>query len=294
MSVTSVPGWRTVELDAPRSTIRLARGVELDLGATAKALAADRAAERAHERAGCGVLVGLGGDIAVAGPAPASGWRVRVTDDHRAGVEAPGQWIAVGSGGLATSSTTVRRWRRRDAIRPPPRRSRLGRAGERRLADGQRRGCNCLDANIASTAAIVRGERGRSWLASLGLPAGWSEPIGLSCTSPAGRRPAMTSSRFPSGPPPGLGRAGESVTAILGAAGPSAYWYLARGTGAVSLVLLTASVVLGILGSLRFSAARGGRGSRSTRCTATSRCWCSCCSSPTSSRACSTASRRSG
>jgi methionine sulfoxide reductase heme-binding subunit len=43
------------------------------------------------------------------------------------------------------------------------------------------------------------------------------------------------------------------MSAIIAAAGPSAYWYLARGTGAVSLVLLTFSVVLGILGSLRFS-----------------------------------------
>ena len=41
--------------------------------------------------------------------------------------------------------------------------------------------------------------------------------------------------------------------------GPSAYWYLARGTGAVSLVLLTASVVIGILGSVRFSAPRWPR-----------------------------------
>jgi hypothetical protein len=40
---------------------------------------------------------------------------------------------------------------------------------------------------------------------------------------------------------------------------PSAYWYLARGTGAVALVLLTASVVLGILGSVRFVAARWPR-----------------------------------
>lgn len=37
------------------------------------------------------------------------------------------------------------------------------------------------------------------------------------------------------------------------AAGPSAYWFLTRGTGAVALVLLTASVVLGVLGSVRFS-----------------------------------------
>jgi sulfoxide reductase heme-binding subunit YedZ len=35
--------------------------------------------------------------------------------------------------------------------------------------------------------------------------------------------------------------------------GPSAYWYLARATGIVSLLLLTASVVLGVLGPLRFA-----------------------------------------
>ena len=41
---------------------------------------------------------------------------------------------------------------------------------------------------------------------------------------------------------------------VFAAAGPSAYWYLARGTGAVSLVLLTASVVLGVLGPARLAA----------------------------------------
>jgi hypothetical protein len=44
------------------------------------------------------------------------------------------------------------------------------------------------------------------------------------------------------------------MSLALAASGPSAYWYLTRGTGAVSLLLLTASVVLGILGSLRFAA----------------------------------------
>ncbi len=41
--------------------------------------------------------------------------------------------------------------------------------------------------------------------------------------------------------------------------GPSAYWYLTRGTGAVALVLLTVSVVVGIIGSLRVSAPRWPR-----------------------------------
>jgi methionine sulfoxide reductase heme-binding subunit len=45
------------------------------------------------------------------------------------------------------------------------------------------------------------------------------------------------------------------LTIDAAALGPSAYWYLTRSTGAVALVLLTVSVVLGILGSLRFAVA---------------------------------------
>src|SRR2546423_3101304 len=44
------------------------------------------------------------------------------------------------------------------------------------------------------------------------------------------------------------------MTSSFAAAGPSAYWYLSRATGAVTLLLLTISVVLGILGSVRFAA----------------------------------------
>ncbi|HZD66227.1 MAG TPA: ferric reductase-like transmembrane domain-containing protein [Acidimicrobiales bacterium] len=40
---------------------------------------------------------------------------------------------------------------------------------------------------------------------------------------------------------------------LLGAAGPSPLWYLTRGTGLVALVLLTASVVLGIVSTSRFA-----------------------------------------
>jgi methionine sulfoxide reductase heme-binding subunit len=47
--------------------------------------------------------------------------------------------------------------------------------------------------------------------------------------------------------------------ALASTLSPSAYWYLARGTGAVALVLLTASVVLGIVGSVRFTAPRWPR-----------------------------------
>jgi FAD:protein FMN transferase len=168
--VTSVPGWQTVKLDPAAGTIRVARGVKLDLGATAKALAADQAALSASVDAGCGVLVSLGGDIAVSGAAPGEGWRIRVTDDHRSDETAPGQWITIRTGGLATSSTTVRRWQ-------------TASGGAHHLVDPATGGPvnsvwrtvsvtagSCLDANIASTAAIIRGERALAWLESLGLP----------------------------------------------------------------------------------------------------------------------------
>jgi thiamine biosynthesis lipoprotein len=87
--------------------VRIPAGVRLDLGATAKALAADRAAARALATASAatGVLVNLGGDIATAGAAPPGGWAVRVADSHSAAPDAPGQELRITSGGLSTSST---------------------------------------------------------------------------------------------------------------------------------------------------------------------------------------------
>lgn len=168
--VAAVPGWRTVQVDREVGTVRVPAGVTLDLGATAKALACDRAADEAARAACCGVLVSLGGDIALAGAAPADGWRVRVTDDHRADASAPGQWISLRSGGLATSSTVVRRWRT-----PAGHAHHLVDPGTGNSVTSVWRtvsvtAVNCLDANTASTATIVRGERALPWLQSLGLP----------------------------------------------------------------------------------------------------------------------------
>jgi len=49
------------------------------------------------------------------------------------------------------------------------------------------------------------------------------------------------------------------MTPVLGAAGPSAYWYLTRSTGAVSLLLLTLSVVLGVMDVRRWNSSRWPR-----------------------------------
>jgi thiamine biosynthesis lipoprotein len=169
-TLASVPGWRRVTVDSERSTVKVGRGVILDLGATAKALAADRAAVEARAAAGCGVLVSFGGDLAIAGPAPAGGWRIRVTDDHRSGFDAPGQWISLSSGGLATSSTAVRRWKTRHGIAHHLVDPLTGDSADsvwRTVSVAA--GC-CLDANIASTATIIRGEKAAPWLEALGLP----------------------------------------------------------------------------------------------------------------------------
>jgi len=172
------PGWHRVELDRAARRVRLPAGVLLDLGATAKAWASDRLAALIAERLGCGVLVSLGGDIAVAGPAPDGGWRVRVTDDHAAGPDAPGQTVAIEAGGLATSSTTVRTWtaagRRVHHIIDPA----TGQPARSCWRTASVTAGTCVDANTASTAAIIRGEAAPGWLTDAGLAARLVRPDG--------------------------------------------------------------------------------------------------------------------
>ena len=168
--IAAVPGWRTVRLDRDAGTVCVAHGVSLDLGATAKALASDRAADAASTATECGVLVSLGGDIAIAGAAPLEGWRIRVTDDHRADTSVPGQWITLRVGGLATSSTTVRRWQTGSGAAHHLVDPATGRSVTGLWRTVSVSAASCLDANIASTAAIIRGERALAWLGSLGLP----------------------------------------------------------------------------------------------------------------------------
>ena len=151
--------------------VRVPSGVELDLGATAKALAADRSARAAHEAAGCGVLVSLGGDVAIAGDAPPGGWSVRIADDHAAALDAPGPAVALAGGGLASSGTTVRRWRSGDAELHHIVDPRTGRPAETPWRTVSVAAASCVDANVAGTAAVVLGDAAPAWLAERRLPA---------------------------------------------------------------------------------------------------------------------------
>lgn len=163
--------WRHVAVDRRAATVRIPPGVALDLGATAKALAAERAATAAAARTTCGVLVALGGDVAVAGPAPAGSWRVRACEDHRAGPDAPGQTITIRSGAVATSSTTVRRWGSGASAAHHIVDPATGRPAGVVWRTATVAAATCVEANAASTAAIVLGERAAAWLERTGLPA---------------------------------------------------------------------------------------------------------------------------
>lgn len=166
-----IPGWRNVWLDEAKRTVQLARGAQLDLGSTAKAWSADHCAGLIASALDCGVLVSLGGDLAVAGPAPDDGWHVKATDDHAAGTDAPGQSVTIRSGGLATSSTTVRAWTAGGQARHhiiDPATGEPARSPWRTVSVAA---ATCTDANIASTAAIIKGDAAVPWLSEAGLPA---------------------------------------------------------------------------------------------------------------------------
>jgi thiamine biosynthesis lipoprotein len=165
------PGWRGVRVDRAGGAIVLPPGVRLDLGATAKAWAADRAAQAAACAAGCATLVSLGGDVATAGDAPPGGWLIHVTDDHRSDPSVPGQTVSITGGGLATSSTAVRRWRHAGRTMHHIIDPRTGSPARGPWQTVSVAAASCADANIATTAALVRGESAADWLASLGLPA---------------------------------------------------------------------------------------------------------------------------
>ncbi|MDO0911368.1 FAD:protein FMN transferase [Streptomyces sp. DT2A-34] len=188
LRVRRAPGRRQVRLDRETGTVSVPAGVRLDLGATAKAWAADRAAAMLAEAAGCGVLVSLGGDTAVAGEPPAGGWQIRVQDVTGPVDETPtqGPYATVGlhSGGLATSGTAARNWRRGGhALHHivDPRTGLPVRSPWRTVSVAA---ATCADANAASTAALVKGAGAERRLTRLGLPARLVAQDGTVVTTP--------------------------------------------------------------------------------------------------------------
>jgi thiamine biosynthesis lipoprotein len=168
LCVEQVLGWRALDYDPVAHTVRVPAGVAIDLGASGKAWAADRAAAAVAESLGVAVAVDCGGDIAVRGRVPDGGWPIRVCANVD---DSAGQDITVYDGGLATSGTTVRRWRRggvelHHIIDPF-----TGLPARTPWVMVSVAAATCVEANAAATAALIIGEGAQAWLDDLALPA---------------------------------------------------------------------------------------------------------------------------
>jgi thiamine biosynthesis lipoprotein len=166
----AAPGWECVELDPVRNRLRVPSGVVLDLGATAKALAADRAVSRIAAATGSGALVNLGGDVSLAGGAPPGGWAVGIALESSAAPRDSRVVVAIREGGLASSGTAVRTWlqgdRRVHHIIDPE----TGDAAASWWRLVSVTAPSCVEANAVSTSAIVWGASAVERLSARGLP----------------------------------------------------------------------------------------------------------------------------
>ncbi len=175
-----VPGWQTITVDAERRAIGLLPGTVLDLGATAKAWAADRASAAIAGELDCGVLVSLGGDLAVHN-APDGGFSVGIADvcgDQTTTVQ-----VSVASGGLATSGIGRRHWMLgrhpvHHLVHPE-----TGRPVDSYWRTVSVAAGSCVDANTASTASMVKGVGAVTWLEERSLPARLVRTDGLCLTA---------------------------------------------------------------------------------------------------------------
>jgi len=152
-------GYTCIQLDAAAGTVRVPRGVLLDLGSSAKAFGADRAAAHIAGQLGLGVLVSIGGDVAVSGQPPVDGWSIGIAIDSGTSPDETDHRVAIRQGGLASSSGQIRSWT-------------LDAEPVHHIVDPAT-GCStpsfwnlvsvcgptCVDANALSTAAIVWGEQ---------------------------------------------------------------------------------------------------------------------------------------
>ena len=155
--VQRVRGWPSIAVDRAQGTVSVPNGIRLDLGATAKAWAVDRAASAAARAVECGVLVSVGGDVAVANRAPGNGWAVALADRHDASPRPEDPMVTIRDGGLATSSTMARRWQADGATMHhilDPHTSQPAAEYWRTVTVSA---ASVVDANIASTTCIIRG-----------------------------------------------------------------------------------------------------------------------------------------
>ena len=148
---TPVPGsWRSVSLTG--RVLSRPRGTLLDLNGVVKGLVVDEALRLLPARS----FVSAGGDLATNGEVV-----VALPD---------GGAVRLESGGLATSGTTGRRWRRGGAEQHHLIDPRTGRPASSRWDEVTVAASSCLAADVAARAAFLLSEDGPAWLDERGLP----------------------------------------------------------------------------------------------------------------------------
>lgn len=165
-SVVVPKGIQAVHLDEDNQTVRLDAGCQLDLGSSAKALLVDLVAN--DVMATGGVVVELGGDVALRGSGPDGDWVVGISDQlHISGNEPK---IAFTNGGIATSSTGVRTWRAGGEVVNHIIDPRTGNFASSTITTATVCASDCVSANAFATAALLWGEEASYYIAQ----AGWS------------------------------------------------------------------------------------------------------------------------
>lgn len=144
------PGWRCVELCG--RVLRTPAGCALDLNGVVKSATVDDAASLLDGEG----FVSAGGDLAVRGP----------TDVALPGGDA----VSVVRGGLATSGSTKRRWRRAGETHHHLIDPATGRSAQSPWEAVTACGVTCVAADVAARAAFVAGAGGPAWLDRRGIP----------------------------------------------------------------------------------------------------------------------------
>ena len=158
--------WTQVRVNRQLGLIGVPVTMRLDLGATAKAWTADTAAHGIAQSLGTGVLVEIGGDVAVAGT-KSTPWQILVSERHGE----RGQDIGLTHGGLATSSTTARRWRTSRGEQHHIIDPRTGEPAQGPWRTATVWAPSAVEANTMSTAVIVLGDEAIDFLAETGSAA---------------------------------------------------------------------------------------------------------------------------
>lgn len=161
------PGASAISMDEASHFVSLAPGCQVDLGASAKALAVDVIADDVAPHGG--VLVEIGGDVAVRGGGPNGAWSIGISDNLDISGDEPR--VSLTNAGVATSSTNARAWRlsgqRVHHIIDP----RSGAPATGPYVTATVAAESCRRANAFATAALIWGEEAPYYLAQAGCAA---------------------------------------------------------------------------------------------------------------------------